>query len=413
MIQNFPLEINSLLSASKEISVKLPKDENEKVIRTKYGFDLTKYSVDTVELTRSKLLGDILLSYGIDYRQIAELERKSKDVYSVRSLRSGKPLSVLTEIETGKAKCVIYEPNPFQYVAYDFRDSVSVRLLEKDYVSCIETASGTVESSLWQAMKDRGLNPYLIDHMEDALEWSVDFFHTSNGDEFKLVYEQKYIEGKPVGIGNLLGAYYKNNLEHYAIFFEDDSYSGFYDEEGRPTRKAFLKSPVKSSRISSFFSYSRFHPILKRRRPHLGTDYAAPYGTPIRAVANGVVETAGYTKGNGRYVKIKHDRTYQTQYLHMSKFAKGIRAGVHVKQNQTIGYVGSTGLATGPHVCFRFWKNGRQINHLRENFPSPEPMNEESLVRYFDVKDQMVSLLQQIEVSGESDSDYLAELIDQ
>lgn len=160
--------------------------------------------------------------------------------------------------------------------------------------------------------------------------------------------------------------------------------------------KGFLKAPVKASRISSYYNLNRFHPILKRRRPHLGTDYAAPHGTPIQAVGDGVVSIASYTNGNGNYVKIKHDDTYQTQYLHMSGFADGIRAGSHVKQGQTIGYVGSTGLATGPHVCFRFWKNGRQVNHLRLNFPPPEPLPESELAKFNEQRDVYLKQLDEI-----------------
>ncbi len=163
-------------------------------------------------------------------------------------------------------------------------------------------------------------------------------------------------------------------------------------------KKSFLLSPVKYSRISSPFSYSRFHPIKKRRIPHLGTDYAALHGTPIRTVADGVVISASYTKSNGKYVKIKHDKTYQTQYLHMSRFAKGIVPGATVTRGQTIGFVGSTGLATGPHVCFRFWKNGRQVNHLRENFPPADPMPDEYLPSFFQKRDEIVNFLSQITV---------------
>ena len=186
------------------------------------------------------------------------------------------------------------------------------------------------------------------------------------------------------------------------LYYENEEYAGFYDLEGRPTKKGFLKSPVKASRISSSFSMSRLHPVLKRRKPHLGTDYAAPYGTPILAVGNGVVTKAGYTRGNGKYIKIKHDKTFTTQYLHMQRFASGIKAGVHVKQGDVIGHVGSTGLATGPHVCFRFWKNGRQVNHLKENFPPPEPMPQEQLPDFFQVRDDIMEELDQVDFSDKS-----------
>jgi murein DD-endopeptidase MepM/ murein hydrolase activator NlpD len=255
-------------------------------------------------------------------------------------------------------------------------------------------------------MIENGMSISLIDKMEDALAWSVDFYHAQKGDEYKLIYERKYINNKAVTVGQLLGAYYLNDKAHYAIYWDTEHYAGYYDQFGNPTKKAFLKAPVKFSRISSRFSYNRFHPVLKRSRPHFGTDYAAAYGTPIHAVANGTVIARAYTKNNGYYVKIRHDNQYMTQYLHMQKFAKGIRKGSHVQQGQTIGYVGSTGLATGPHVCFRFTKNGRPIDHLRENFPPPEPLPQEQLEDYFVLRDSMVPIIDEI------GQDFLVEVSD-
>ena len=226
-----------------------------------------------------------------------------------------------------------------------------------------------------------------------------------------MIYEDKSIDGKSVGVGKVHAAYYKNlDNEYYAYYFENSKHNGYFDEKGRTMKKAFLKSPVKYSRISSKFNRRRFHPILRRVRAHLGTDYAAPYGTPIYAVADGVITKASRTRGNGNYVKIRHDETYQTQYLHMQKFAKGTRPGAHVKQGQVIGYVGSTGLATGPHVCFRFWKNGRQVNHLRLNLPPPDPMPEEDLPAFFELRDSMKIELDKIpflkpKVESEEDKD--------
>jgi murein DD-endopeptidase MepM/ murein hydrolase activator NlpD len=363
----------------------------------KYGFNETEHFFQEMEIEPNQFIGDILSDNGVSYQKIAELENRSKDVFSVRKLKAGKNLTLIRKDECADLHSIVYEPDPFRYVLFDIADTVSVALFDREFNTCIEIATGVVESSLWNAMVDQGHDASLIDLMEDALAWSIDFYHTQKGDQYKLIFEQKYIDDEPVGIGKLLGAYYKNyDNEYYAIYFDTDEYKGFFDLEGRPTKKAFLKAPVKFSRISSRFNYNRYHPIKKRRIPHLGTDYAAPYGTPIRSVANGVVITASYTRGNGRYVKIKHDKTYTTQYLHMQKFAKGIKSGMHVKQGQTIGYVGSTGLATGPHVCFRFWKNGRQINHMRENFPSPEPMDPSYLPEFMKVKDDLIYQLDEV-----------------
>ena len=369
---------------------------------TKYGFDQDNFMFEDATIQSNQFLGDILYKSGISYPLIAELEQKAKDVYDVRRIRAGKNYSIVREDSCGETVALVYEPDPLRYIIYDFRDSVSVKSIERDYITCIETASGRLETSLWDAIVGQGYDYALVDLMEDALASSVSFYHSKKGDEFKLVYERNYIDDEPVTLGRLLGAYFKNARgEHYAIYFESDKYSGFFDEEARPSKKSFLLSPVKYTRISSRFSYSRFHPIKKRRIPHLGTDYAAPRGTPIRSVADGVVIAASYTKSNGKYVKIKHDKTYQTQYLHMSRFAKGMVPGATVTRGQTIGYVGSTGLATGPHVCFRFWKNGRQVDHLRENFPPPDPMPDEYLPAFWETRDEMLNFLTEVPIYDE------------
>jgi murein DD-endopeptidase MepM/ murein hydrolase activator NlpD len=365
--------------------------------QTKYGFDLDEVHIEEYTIFPDQFLSEILTNHEVSIEKVFELERKSKDIFNVRNIKAGKKYSIVKIDSCGPASCFIYEPDPYRFVKYTLSDSVQVEIIDRPVTTCIETACGEVSSSLWNSMIEQHLSPNIISKMEDALAWSLDFYHTQKGDKYKLVFERKLVDGEPVGIGKLLGAYYKNyDNEYFAIFYESEKYAGFYDLEGRPTKKGFLKSPVKFSRISSTYSLNRLHPVLKKRRPHFGTDYAAPYGTPIRAVANGVVTHASYTKGNGKYVKIKHDKTYQTQYLHMQKFAKGIHAGVHVKQGQTIGYVGSTGLATGPHVCYRFWKNGKQVNHLRENFPPPEPMPEKELPNFFEIRDDVVEQLDHV-----------------
>lgn len=362
----------------------------------KFGFNLDQFHLEELTLQPNQFLGDILTTNGIDYSQIAELEQKSKNVYSVRKLKAGKRLTIVKNEECGSAKCLVYEPDPFSYVLYDLRDSVSVEEIEKEYTVCQETLSGVIETTLWDAMS-AGASPYaLISNMEDALGWSVDFPRAQKGDEFKMLYEMKYIDGEPVAVGDLLGAYYKNDKEHYALHFENDNYTGFYDLEGRATKRAFLKSPVKSSRISSRYNLRRMHPVLKYRRPHYGTDYAAAKNTPIRAVADGVVEVASYSKNNGNYVKLRHDSKIQTQYLHMTKRASGMKRGVRVKQGETIGFVGKTGLATGYHVCFRFWKNGKQVDHTRMNFPPPKPMDQEDLPQFFEQKKMILDIIKSI-----------------
>ena len=374
-------------------------EENVNSNSTKFSFSTNSYFFEESLIKNNQFLGDILYKNGIAYPLIAELEQKAKKIYDVRKIRAGKNYTLVKEDSCSTMVALVYQPDPLRYVVYDFRDSVNVKMVDKEFVTCIESTSGKITTSLWDAVVGQGKDYVLVDLMEDALESSVSFYHTQVGDEFKVIYERNYIDDKPVTIGKVLGAYYKNERgEHYSLYFESDKYQGYFDEEGRPSKQSFLMSPVKSSRISSRFSYSRFHPIKKRRIPHLGTDYAAPHGTPIRAVADGVVIAASYTRGNGKFVKLKHDRTYQTQYLHMSRYAKGVVPGATVNRGETIGYVGSTGLATGPHVCFRFWKNGRQVDHRRENFPPADPMSKEYLPSFYVKRDEVMQFLDQIPV---------------
>jgi murein DD-endopeptidase MepM/ murein hydrolase activator NlpD len=253
---------------------------------------------------------------------------------------------------------------------------------------------GKVEPTLWDALTAADVNLEAVSLMEDALQSAVDFSQTRKHDTFKLLYDEKFIAGKSIGAGKVYAAYYqREGRESYVFWFDDGTNRGYFDQEGRPTKKAFLRAPLKYSRISSRFNPARFHPVLKKVRPHLGTDYAAPHGTPIYSVGDGVVVEAAYTTNNGRYVKIRHDNVYQTQYLHMSGFAKGIKPGTTVSQGDVIGYVGSTGLATGPHVCFRFWKNGRQVNHLKENLPSVKQLPQEALEAFFEIRDHYLRIL--------------------
>ena len=360
----------------------------------KYGFALDTFSVTEGTIEANRVFSDMLTERGVDYPTIDKIVLNAEGIFDLRKLQTGKPYMILSRNEAEGADYFIYEPNVYEYIVFQLKGEHKVERVERQIHKEVRNAEGVVESSLWQTMVDNGLSYELTAKMEDALQWSIDFHHLQKGDAFRLVFEENQIDGEAVGVGDVFAAYYKTGeTEFYAIWYEHDDIAGYYDLEGRPMKKGFLKSPVKYSRISSRFNMNRFHPILKRRRPHLGTDYAAPYGTPIYAVGDGVVVTASYTKGNGNFVKIKHNDTYQTQYLHMQKFAKGISSGVHVKQGQVIGYVGSTGLATGPHVCFRFWKNGKQVNHLKLTFPPPAPLPKEEMPGFIVVRDKYLAEL--------------------
>jgi murein DD-endopeptidase MepM/ murein hydrolase activator NlpD len=234
----------------------------------------------------------------------------------------------------------------------------------------------------------------------DVYAWQIDFFRIQKGDWFKVIYEEKLVDGQPVGVGKILAVQFKHEGRQFqAYYFDQGSGTDYFDEEGNSLRKAFLKAPLNFTRISSRYTPRRFHPVQKRWKAHLGTDYAAPTGTPIQTVGDGVVVEAGYNSGNGNYVKVKHNGTYTTQYLHMSRIAKGMRKGAHVKQGQTIGFVGSTGLATGPHLCFRFWKNGKQVDALKVEIPPSEPIESEHLDTFNQVKERYAQRLATIELA--------------
>ncbi len=368
----------------------------------KYGFVLDTFQVQEGEVKPNETIGELLLANGFSGNDVVTLAEKSKEVYDlVRNFRVGRNYLFLTRRGEEKPCYFVYEPNVFEYVTVNLENGLEVRKTERPVEVKESVLHGQINSSLWVAIEETGASMEVAAKMEDALETSVDFSHVKVGDEFKLVYDEKYIAGKRVGVGNVHAAYYKqadSGKEHYVFWFDGGGdHVGYYDQEGRPMKGRFLKAPVKYTRISSRYNPRRFHPVLKRVRPHLGTDYAAPTGTPIYAVGNGVVVARGYTRGNGNYIKIKHDRVYQTQYLHMSRFAKGIKKGSHVSQGQVIGYVGSTGLATGPHVCFRFWKNGRQVNHLREYFPPSKPLPDELLPQFFKVRDVYMEKLKAVD----------------
>ncbi len=371
-----------------------PLAENCTESVVKFGFDAGLFHIDEGKILRNDYLGKLLSGCGITQECIAALAEKAKDVFSVNKIQAGKKFAFISSEPCGKPNYFVYEPNAWSYVLYSLGTKPEVKLINRPIKTEIVFDEGHVTSSLWDAMSDKGVTLQLISLMENALGSQIDFYHVQPGDSFRMIYETKSIDGEVVNIGNLIGAYFKNeSKENYAIYYEGGKQKGYYDLKGAPTKKSFLKSPVEIGHISSRFNMSRLHPILKYRRPHLGTDYAARYGAPIRAVAAGTVTEAQRRGGNGLYVKIRHDKMYETQYLHMSKLGGGIHPGSRVTQGQTIGYVGSSGLATGPHVCFRFWKHGKQVNHLKENFPDPDPMSKEDLPKFMEYRDIIVNHL--------------------
>ena len=334
-----------------------------------YGIEnlSTNYTVHENVVRKNEFLSDILNDCNLSTMEIDDADKSSKKVFRQTKFKSDKPYFVLCDSEN-KAQCFIYESSPIDYVVIDFREGKAISYnCQKEVETRLQTASGEIRGSLAGTLARNGLNTNLATALSKSFAWSIDFFKIKEGDKFKAIYEQQYIDGVPVGQGELKAAYMQHRGEDFYTFaYEQDKKTDYFDEKGRSVRKGFLKAPLKFTRISSRYSLNRFHPVLHQNRAHLGTDYAAPKGTPIMSVGDGIVLNAEYGRGNGNFVKIKHDGTYTTQYLHMSRFAKGMRKGIRVKQGQVIGYVGSTGLATGPHLCYRLWKRGAQVDPTRE-----------------------------------------------
>ena len=347
-----------------------------------YGIETDSFVVYKDVIKPNQFLANILLQHHIPYPEIDQLVTESKEIFDVRKIAAGKKYTILCDKDSvGKAKCFIYEPNAVDYVVFDMRDTLSIYKGQKKVTTEIHEASGVINSSLYQTLTDANVSPVLAIEMANVFAWTIDFYRIQKGDWFKVIYEERKVDGKSIGIGRILAADFNHMSKDYlACYFVQDSIGDYFDDEANSLRRAFLKSPLKYGRLTSGFTMRRFHPVQKRNKPHLGTDYAAPKGTPIMATGDGVVIESTFKKYNGNYVKIRHNSTYTTQYLHMSK--RAVKVGQHVKQNDVIGYVGSTGLATGPHVCYRFWKNGSQTNHLKEDFPPSEPVKAEHLDKF-------------------------------
>jgi murein DD-endopeptidase MepM/ murein hydrolase activator NlpD len=367
------------------------------------GLPCEHYAMETRELRSNDILGSLLAEFGIPASRHYPLIQSCGKAFNLKTLREGQKFHVFRNPRDCRVDWLIYEPGPYRAYKIRLDDEPRVQVVERPVEVVRRQRSGQIRSSLWNAMIDSEMPIPLIVNLESALECAVDFHHLQKGDHFKVIYDEDQLYGERIGLGRMHAvSFTQGDTTVHAIYYEKDSIKGYYDLLGRPMKSMFLKAPVRFSRISSHFSPSRLHPILKVRRPHMGTDYAAPYGTEILAVADGVVTEAAHRGGNGIYVKIRHNSTYETQYLHMQRHANGIRPGVRVRQGQVIGFVGSTGLATGPHVCFRFWKHGRQVNHLRERLPEAIPMPSLMLPEYFAYRDKMVAELNGIPVIRES-----------
>jgi murein DD-endopeptidase MepM/ murein hydrolase activator NlpD len=350
----------------------------EQMGRVRYGIDCESLDVSRAVLRPHQNLAKILLQHNVPYSIINKLASKSKDVFDVRKMKAGNPYCLISDPASGEGvRYLVYEKNPVDYVVFKLENPVDVYSGGKKVETRTKAAAGIIESSLWKTLSRQDLSHKLAVRLSELYAWSIDFHHLQKRDSFKVIFEEKYSGGEPLGPGKILAAKFQHkNQDFYAFYFDHADAGGYYDQDADSLRKAFLMAPVKYSRISSRFSKKRLHPILNRYRPHLGTDYVARAGTPIISVGDGVVSKAGYQRECGKYVKIRHNGIYGTQYLHMSRIAKGIKPGKRVKQGEVIGYVGSSGLATSPHVDFRLWKNGKLVDPFKENLPDADPLDD-------------------------------------
>lgn len=366
-----------------------------------YGlvFRENDYTIDTGEIGRDQLLPQILAKYGIGNESILNLLSRDTSDFEIRKMRAGKKYFVLQPNDTMiPGPYFVYREDPARYYVFDFSsDSGQIREFRKPVRLVRKEKQGVITRTLYHTILDMDAPMELGLALSDVYAWQIDFFRIQKYDQFKVIYTERYVDSMSLGVKDIIAAGFIHFGDtFYAYRFEQDSAHQYFDENGKSLRKAFLKAPLKYSRISSRYTKKRFHPVQKRWKAHLGTDYAAPTGTPIRSVGDGVVIAAAYTRGNGNYVKVKHNSVYTTQYLHMSKFSSKARVGKYVRQGDIIGYVGSTGLATGPHLCFRFWQNGVQVDPFRVKIPPSTPVKKDRMGEYISLRDSLRSELDQI-----------------
>lgn len=376
----------------------------EEVQLDSYGFDRNNLEVQEGKVKRNESLYLILSDLDVSPQTIYEINKKSKDVFQSNRIKPGQRYITYLDKESRAAQRLILHTNALDYVVFEWGNEIAVSTGQKEVTTRIAEASGVIESSLYETLVDQETSTLLGYRLSEIFAWQIDFFRLYPGDSFKVIYEEEFVDGEPFGIGRILAAEFTNKNETFdAFYFETKDRAGYYDSEGNGVQKALMKAPFKySQRVSSNFSHNRFHPVLKRRIPHYGVDYAAPLGTPVLSVGDGEVIEAQYRGPNGNIVKIRHNGTYTTAYLHLNGFATGIRAGQRVKQGQVIGYVGKTGRVTGVHLDYRIYKNGQPVNPLKVKLPPSKAIEESELSRFSNHIEDLKSELGQISSETES-----------
>lgn len=359
-------------------------------VLTEYGIETAAYTTEMGTVKNGQTLSGVFEHVGVARNVAAQLNTLPDSIFDVRKVRAGNQFTVYrTQDSLQTPAYIVYHSSLVDHVIFGTKDSLTVNHFKKSVTSVKKVSTAVIETSLWDATVKNNLNLNLSLELSDIYAWVVDFFGIQKGDGFTVYYSENYVDSISVGIGEIYAAKFTHNhKDYYAYRYDNDSLGihGYWDENGGSLRKAFLKAPLKFSRISSRFTYARKHPIYKVVRPHTGVDYAAPKGTPVVSIGDGKVVFRAYKGGGGHTVKIKHNSVYTTAYLHLSKYGPGIQVGTQVKQGQVIGYVGSTGASTGPHLDFRVWKNGTPIDPLKMESPSVEPVPAKAMDAFKAVK---------------------------
>lgn len=372
-----------------------------------YGINADSFVVEKQTVRNGQMIAGLLTEAGLPYATAIAAYDKARGVYDFRQMKAGHTYCIFNTIDSagmGTLRHFVYEISATSYVRCSFTgDSVSVSREDKSVATRRRTAQATISTSLWNAMADQGMPPQVALDLSDVFAWTVDFFGLERGDRFGIMYDELLVGDNVVGTGAITAAVYvsSSGKRSYAFRHVVDSVAGYYDLQGNSLRRAFLKAPLHFSRISSRFSNGRLHPVLKIRRPHHGVDYAAPKGTPVVALGDGKVIAKGYDgKGGGNYVKIRHNSIYTTVYMHLNNFAKGLSTGATVRQGDVIGYVGATGLATGPHLDFRMYRDGKPIDPLRVEMPPAEPIDNDEIIEFMDESDRLRQSLDSLMASN-------------
>jgi len=377
-------------------------EELSEVENTLYGFDLDSLDVIEEVLRVNQNLGEILNQHHVSPATIARIAQIPQELFNVRALKADKPYTLITSRDSlSKALGFVYHPNPIEYVVLDFSDSLAVYKGKNPVDTITHSLGGEISYSLYESLMAQGGSPAIVNQLFDIFAWDIDFWALQPGDTYRIIYTTHEVNGEDAGFGKIICA----SIEHegkpyYAFGYDQGEGNGweYFDQHGKSRQGVFLRAPLQYTRISSRFSHSRFHPILKRSRPHYGVDFAAPRGTPVHAIGDGKIEFVGYSGGAGNMIKIWHFDGFVSGYLHLNGYARGIKRGTSVKQGQTIGYVGSTGLSTGPHLDFRIWKNGTPIDPLRLAKPKSGEVCEELMPNFLHQKNHMKEKLSKIEI---------------